>query len=141
MPEQSTFQHRFLLAYLRQSGRDLREHLKRGFQFIGDFCGDCCGRRKRFGVGQALILDPEQVEAQSIAFQNLVVGEASPSTIGIFLAPRCLALGSGFRFVAKGELVEAYVVGRRCVHCFRTSRCPGLICGYPFGAKSPRSTR
>jgi hypothetical protein len=40
-------------------GRNLGELLQRSLKIIRDFCGDRLRRRKRIGIGQALIFDPD----------------------------------------------------------------------------------
>src|SRR3990167_5885486 len=58
-------------------------------------------------VLQALVLEPEDVEAALVAGGKLLVGEDAPAAIGVLLlVPRRLALVPVLRVVAGDELVE-----------------------------------
>jgi hypothetical protein len=54
---------------LPESRGHFRKLLQRRFQIICDFRRDDLGSRQGVSVGQALILDPERIEAELIAFQ------------------------------------------------------------------------
>jgi hypothetical protein len=51
-------------------------------------------------------LDPEEVEAELIAFEQVLVAEAAPASLRVCLAPGLRALMDAARFVALNELVE-----------------------------------
>jgi hypothetical protein len=43
------------------------------FEVVGDFLSENVGRGKGVGVGEAFILDPEEVEAELVALEQLFV--------------------------------------------------------------------
>jgi hypothetical protein len=65
----------------------LGELFQRGFQIIGDLGGENVGGWQRVSIGEALVLDPEQIEAQLVPLQQLLVFVAAPAALGIFGAP------------------------------------------------------
>ena len=55
-------------------------------------CGDDVGVGQVGGVFQALVSEPEDVEADLVAADQLVVGVGSPAAVGIFVGPGRVAL-------------------------------------------------
>src|SRR3970282_232150 len=55
-----------------QSCGDLGEHLQRPFEISGNLGCEDIGWRQRVRVCQALVLDPEQVEAQLVALEKVL---------------------------------------------------------------------
>jgi len=52
--------------FFAQLCRYPREHLLRGGEFVGDLSGDDVRRGQTVGVGEALVFDPEEIEALSV---------------------------------------------------------------------------
>ena len=75
-------------------------------QIIDDFGGDNIGRRQAVRVGQAFVLNPEQIQAQLIVLQKLVIIEAAPAALGIGRVPCFGTLVHAARLIAGNELVE-----------------------------------
>jgi len=77
-------------------------------QIIGDLLSQNFRIWKVLAVFQRIVFEPEDVEVGFVAFDDLVVGEAAPATVGLlFLGPIAAAFGSRvFGFVERYELVE-----------------------------------
>lgn len=56
-------------VFASQLRRNLCKLIKSGFEVVGDFFGKDVRRREGFGVRQGLVFNPEEVEAQFVAFQ------------------------------------------------------------------------
>ena len=62
--------------------------------------------RKVIRVFEALVSQPEEVEADFVAAEDLFVGIGTPASLGSFRGPRCLAVVAVFGAVALDEFVE-----------------------------------
>ena len=77
-------------------------------QIVGDFLGQDAWVGQVFAVFQRIIFEPEDVEVGFVAFDDLFVGEAAPSAVGVLvLGPILPSFFAGFfGFVESDELVE-----------------------------------
>src|SRR5205807_716879 len=71
-----------ILARLPYPRRNAAETLQSGFQALDDFGGDLVWRRQAVGVLEARVLEPEDVEVELVALDQLVIAEAT-ETIGL----------------------------------------------------------
>ena len=82
-----------------QIDRDLRKLVERGLQVLCDLCRDNVGVGQICRVLQALVLQPENVQADLIAFEQVVVGEgAEPVSF--------LALMAVLRAIAGDKIIQ-----------------------------------
>jgi hypothetical protein len=95
-----------------QARRDFGELLQRSFEIIRDLIGDHVRWRHRVCVCQVLVLDPEEIEAEFVAFKQVLVFVAAPPAFGIVLASYGLALVHAARLVAFHEFVEIAALDR-----------------------------
>src|SRR5262245_60466524 len=91
LASRSRIQPTLIFGCLRESSGDFGELLQGRLQVVGDFLGDDVRRGQRVGVRQALVLDPEQVQAQLVSLEQVFVGIVAPAPLRVLLAPRRLA--------------------------------------------------
>ena len=77
-----------------------------GLEVVGDLTGQYVGRGEVVGVLQALVLEPEDVEAHLVTGEELVVAEGPPAAVGVLLAPGRLPLRRLTRLVDRHKLVK-----------------------------------
>lgn len=72
---------------------DFSELVQRRVQILDDLLGNLAGRGKVVGVLEALVAEPEDVEADLVALDQFVVAERPPAPVGLLgLVPGRLAL-------------------------------------------------
>jgi len=96
---------RATVSHGRKFGGDLGEEVAGGFEFC-QLGGEDLGRGERVGVGEALVFDPEEVEAELAALEDLGVGVAPPASVGVVFAPGGLALVRRAGLITGDKLVE-----------------------------------
>jgi hypothetical protein len=69
-----------------QTGRDLAEALKGRFQALDDLGGDLVRRRQQIRVIQAVVLQPEDVEVDLVAPDQIGIGEFAEA-LALFAFP------------------------------------------------------
>ena len=79
-----------------QVARHLRKTLQRCLQVLGDFCGQDFRFREAVDVFEGVVFQPEQVEVEFVAFDEVFVGEAAEA-VGFFAV-----------FVAMDEVVQVF---------------------------------
>jgi hypothetical protein len=89
-----------------QAQRDFAEAIERGFQIFDDFGGDLVGGRQQVGVVERVVLEPEDIEIELVAGDELGMGKATEAFgPGALVAPP--------RLVAGDEIIEiGAVIGR-----------------------------
>ena len=80
-----------LLLGFRQLGSDAPELVQRKLQAGHDLRCDLVRRREAIGIGGASILEPEDVEVELVALDQIVVLGAAPATFQTPVTPRFLA--------------------------------------------------
>src|SRR2546427_2724932 len=75
-------------------------------QILGDLLGQDVGIGEVGGVLETLVAQPEQVEAELVARQDLLVAIGPPAPLRRLLRPRRLALMTLARAVTRDEIVE-----------------------------------
>ena len=81
--------------------QDPAEARQAGFEVVDDLCGQFLGFGEVVEVGEALVLEPEDVEAGLVASGDLFVGVAAPAAVRCSgLVPGCGAFVAVLRVVA-----------------------------------------
>ena len=97
---------------LLQVAEDVLDLRQRGPQVVGDLLGEDVWLGEAGGILQALIAEPEQVQADRVAGDDLVIGVRTPAAGRRLPGPRRLAEVALARAVALDELVEVGSGGR-----------------------------
>lgn len=92
-----------LFPRFRKPRRDLGELRQGCFQVVGDFVSQNVGRRQRISIGQALIFDLEEIQAELIPLEQLLV---------IVGAPPLAILAALCKFTSKKALPDLEPTGR-----------------------------
>ena len=77
--------------------------LEGGFEVFGDVGGDDFGSREVGGVFEGLVLEPEDVEVDLIALEEVLVGEALEA-LGLRALEAILGIEAGGEVVEVGPL-------------------------------------
>ena len=98
------------LSFDPKSRSDFAELFEGGFEVFDDFLGENVGIGEIVGFFQALVAEPEDIEAGLVAVDELVVLVRAPAAVRILFGPRRLALVAVLRVVALNELVEVFAL-------------------------------
>lgn len=88
-----------------QAHRDLAEALKRRFQALDNFCRNFVGRRQQVGIVERVVLEPEDIEIDLVALDEIGISEFAEA-LGLF------ALRSIFLRIAGDEIVKVGALHR-----------------------------
>ena len=86
--------------------------LQHAAQVFRDFGGNHVGLREVVGIEQAVVFQPEQIEADLVAGQQILQLVATPVAIRGLLAPGGLALMDGTGLIEAYELIEVGALQR-----------------------------
>jgi hypothetical protein len=86
--------------------------LQHAAQIFGDFGGNHVGLREVVGIEQALVFQPEQIEADLVAGQQILQLVDTPAASRGLLAPGGLALVDGTGLVEAHEFIEVGALQR-----------------------------
>ena len=76
-----------------------------GFEIVNDFLGEYVGIREIVGLFEALVSEPEDIEAGFIAVDEFFVIVRAPAAVGILVGPGRRPLMAVLRVLALHELV------------------------------------
>ena len=76
-----------LVRLIFQLRGDRRELIQGGLQVVGDFLGEHIGFRQVFGIFQAFVSQPKDVEIHFVPLGEFFVIECSPTAVGVLLGP------------------------------------------------------
>ena len=108
------------LGALLQVGQNLLHLAEGGTQVVGDLAREHVGLGQVGGILQALVAQPDEVQAHLVAADDLVIRIGPPAPLRLLLRPRRLAGMAGTRPVAGHELVE---VGTRVMRRVFSVKC------------------
>ena len=92
-----------------QHRRHGSEAVQAGFEVIDDLFREVRGFRQVVEVGEAVVLEPEEVQAGLVPGDEFFIGELPPTAVGVLLGvPRFLALEAVGGVVAGDELAEVF---------------------------------
>src|SRR5436309_1348975 len=92
--------------------RNKPELFEGGLEVVHDFLGDDVGIGKVVGGFEALVLEPEDVEAGFVAGNKFVIVVGAPAAVWFLLGPRRFTLVAIGRVVALHKLVEVFALQR-----------------------------
>ena len=109
-----------------QVGLDQLELRQRGAEVLDDLGGDQVRVVEAGGVFKAVVLEPEDVEAELVALKEVVITVGTPAALRVRLGPRRLPVVAVRGVVAGDELVEVGALqgvglGRRGRECSAAS--------------------
>jgi hypothetical protein len=90
----------------QELGADRLELLQGGAQVFDDLGGDRVRVREGGGILQAFVAEPEDVQADLVALEQLVVGERAPAAVRVGIGPGRGARVAIGRVVAGDELIQ-----------------------------------
>ena len=96
-----------------ETGEHLAEALQACFEVFDDLFGEVVGLRQVVQVRQALVLEPENIEAGLVAHPDLLITVTAPASFGcVLLVPGRLALVPVLRVVAADEIRQVLIAHR-----------------------------